>query len=306
MKKIVVLMLAVAMALGCAACASAQEEKLVIGFSNWSRAFEFYVDIEEGMREAAEAAGVELIIVDPNGDLNTQTRQLEDFIARGVDGIIICPIDSNASASEVEMVNEAGIPLVTLDIQCTGGGQVASHIASDNYLGGVLAARFIGDYLGGEGQVAVLDNNTITALIDRENGFVDTMASEYPGIEIVSRQSGESTREKGMDVTENWLINYPQLKAIFGTNDMMGLGAVQAIDAAGADVIVVGFDATAEACTVIAEDGAMKASIAQQPKMLGQVGMETILKVIAGQEVAPLVEAEVVTVSKDNVADYLN
>lgn len=301
MKKLVCLVLVALLVL----CSTAfAEDKTVIAFSNWSRAFEFYVDIEEGMQAAADAAGVELIIEDPNGDLNAQTEQLENFIARGVDGIIIVPIDSNASASEVEMVNEAGIPLITLDIACTGG-EVLSHIASDNYLGGVLAARFIGDYIGGEGQVAVLDNNTITALIERENGFVDTMKAEYPGVEIVSMQSGESTREKGMEVTENWLLNYPELKAIFGTNDMMGLGAVQAIDAVGADVIVVGFDATGEACTVISEGGAMKASIAQQPKLLGQVGMETILNILAGNEVEELVEAAVVTVSAENVAEYM-
>ncbi|MEF9973973.1 MAG: substrate-binding domain-containing protein [Clostridia bacterium] len=305
MKKVISLLLVAILTVACFGSAFAAEDKVVIGFSNWSRAFEFYVDIEEGMQAAAEAAGVDLIIVDPSGDLNTQTEQLEDFVARGVDGIIMVPIDSAASASEVEMVNEANIPLITLDIECTGGGKVLSHIASDNHLGGVLAARFIGDYLGGKGQVAILDNNTITSLIDREKGFTETMATEYPAIDIVSIQSGESTREKGMEVTENWLINYPDLKAIFGTNDMMCLGAVQSIDAAGADVIVVGFDATAEACTVIAEDGAMKASIAQQPKLLGQVGMETMMKILAGETVEYLTQADVVPVSKENVADYM-
>lgn len=304
MRKFVSLVLATLMILSFTA-AYAETDKPVIGFSNWSRSFEFYVDIEEGMQAAADAAGAELIIVDPNGDLNAQTEQLEDFIARGVDGIIIVPIDAQASGSEVEMVNKAGIPLITLDIACTGGGEVKSHIASDNYLGGVLAARFIGDAIGGKGQVAVLDNNTITSLIEREQGFVDTMKAEYPDVEIVSMQSGESKREKAVAVTENWLLNYPDLKAIFGTNDMMGLGAVQAIDAAGADVIVVGFDATSEACTVISDDGAMKASIAQQPKLLGQTGMETILKVISGEQVEPLIKAQVVVVDKNNVADYM-
>lgn len=304
MKKVISLVL-VTLLLLCCATAFAEDAKTVIGFSNWSRAFEFYVDIEEGMQAAADAAGVDLIIQDPNGDLNTQTEQLEDFIARGVDGIIIVPIDTTAAASEVEMVNDAGIPLITLDIECTGGGVVLSHIASDNYLGGVLAARFIGSELGGKGQVAVLDNNTITSLIERENGFVETIAAEFPEIEIVSIQSGESTREKGMEVTENWLLNYPELKAIFGTNDMMGLGAVQAIEAAGVDVFVVGFDATGEACTSISEGGAMRASIAQQPKVLGQVGMETILKILNGEEVEALVQAEVVTVTAENVAEYM-
>ncbi len=304
MKKVVGLVLVLVLAFGCVTAFAAGDKK-VFGFSNWSRAFEFYVDIEKGMQEAADAAGAEVIIVDANGDLNAQTSQLEDFIARGVDGIIICPIDSQASGSEVEMVNEAGIPIITLDIECTGGGEILSHIASDNYMGGQLAAEFIGEALGGKGQVAVLDNNTITSLIERENGFIDTMKAKYPDIEIVSTQSGESTREKGMEVTENWLANYPDLKAIFGTNDMMGLGAVQSIEAAGADVIVVGFDATKEAVSVIAEGGAMKASIAQQPKLLGQIGLETILSITNGETVDAKVGVEVITVSKDNVEDFM-
>ena len=99
---------------------------VVVGFSNWSRRFEFYVDMETGMQEFADKNGIDLIIQDPNGDLNEQTKQLENFISRKVDGIIIVPIDSQAAGTEVEMVNEAGIPLVSVDIEVTGGGVVLS------------------------------------------------------------------------------------------------------------------------------------------------------------------------------------
>lgn len=280
------------------------DKKLSIGFSNWSRSFEFYVDMEAGMQEKADELGIEVIMQDANGDLTEQTKQLENFISRGVDGIIICPIDSEASGSEVKMVNDAGIPIATVDIECTGGGEILTHIASDNYLGGQLAAEYLGEALGGKGQVAVISNPTITPLIEREKGFTETIAEKYPDIEIVSNQSGESTREKGLEVAENMLEKYPELAGIFSTNDMMGLGAVQAIQAKNMDTIVVGFDATEEACNAMKEGGPMKASVAQQPKELGAQVLEAIVKAVNGEEVEAEVMVEVKTISVDNVEEY--
>ena len=281
------------------------QKKLTIGFSNWSRSFEFYVDMEAGMQEKADELGVELIIQDANGDLNEQTKQLENFVSRGVDGIVICPIDSEASGTEVQMVNSAGIPIATADIECTGGGDVVTHIASNNYLGGQLAAHFIGDALGGKGTVAVIDNPTITPLIDRENGFLETIEKEYPDIEIVAVQSGESTREKGMEVAENLLEKYPDLGGIFGTNDMMALGALQAVEAKNKETVIVGFDASEEACNAIKSGSPMKASIAQQPKLLGAQVLEALVNHIHGEQVEEKVEVEVIAVSAENVDEYL-
>lgn len=279
--------------------------KLVVGFSNWSRRFEFYVEMEKGMQEIADQRGLELILQDANGDLDAQTRQLENFISRKVDGIIIVPIDSQAAGSEVEMVNDAGIPLVTVDIAVTGGGIVESHVASNNFLGGQLAAEFIGQSIGGSGKIAVIDNPTITSLIERRDGFVSTIKEKYPKIDIVAVQSGESTREKGLSVAENLLERHPDLRAIFGTNDMMALGAVQAVGAKKMSTIVVGFDATEEACNEIAAGSPMAASIAQQPRLLGAKSLEALLDVIEGKQVEKVTLVEVTVVSAKNVSEYL-
>ena len=280
-------------------------DSLTIGFSNWSRSFEFYVDLEEGMQEKADELGVELVIQDADGDLTEQTSQLENFISRDMDGIIICPIDSEASGSEVEMVNAEDIPLATVDIECTGGGEVVTHVASDNYLGGQLAAEYVGEALGGEGKIAVISNPTITTIIEREKGFTETIEKEYPGIEIVANQSGESTREKGMEVAENILEKNPDLDAVFGTNDMMALGAVQAIQAKNLDTIVVGFDATEEACNGMKEGSPMKASVAQQPQLLGATVLESLVNYINGEDVEPEIKVEVKLVTEENADDYL-
>ena len=203
------------------------------------------------------------------------------------------------------MVNDAGIPIVTVDIEVTGGGIVESHVASNNYLGGELAAEFIGEKLGGKGKIAVIDNPTITSLIARRDGFTETISQNYPDIEIIAIQSGESTREKGMSVAENLLERFPDLGAIFGTNDMMALGAVQAIKAKNMATIVVGFDATAEACNEIIAGSPMAASIAQQPRLLGAKALEALLDVLEGKTVDKTTLVAVAVVSEANVQDYV-
>jgi ribose transport system substrate-binding protein len=292
--------------MGCSRNKASDAQKTVtIGFSNWSRSFEFYVDMETGMQEKAKDLGINVLLQDPSGNLAEQTKQLENFISRGVDGIIIVPIDSQAAGDEVVMVNDANIPIITLDIAVTGGGTTLSHIASNNYLGGQLAADFIGESLGGQGNVAVINNPTITSLISREKGFTDTIVAKYPGINIVSTQSGESSREKAMEVAENILQRETSLDAIFAVNDMMALGTLQVVQAQNRSTIIVGFDASAEACTAIKEGTPMKASIAQMPKLLGATGIQVIYDILEGKTVDKIIEVDVETVSSANVDSYI-
>ncbi len=281
------------------------EKKPVVGFSNWSRSFEFYVDMEAGIKEVADKLGIEVITQDPNGELTEQTKQLENFITRKVDGIILVPIDSEASGDEIEMVNKANIPIVTLDIQATGGGEVVCHLESNNYMGGQLSADFIAEQLGGKGKVAIIDNPTITPLIARTKGFTDRVAEKYPDIEIVTTQSGDSKREKGLAVAENILQKTPDLDAFYCTNDIMGMGALQAVQVKGLDTIIVGFAAEQEALLEIQKDGNYKASFSQEPKAIGETGMEMMAKILNGETVEDFIAVDVGLVTKDNVDQYL-
>lgn len=288
-----------------AAEAAPADDKLVVGFSNWSRSFEFYVDMEQGLQNVADELDIELIVQDPDGDLTKQTQQLENFITRKVDGIIIVPIDSEASGDEVVMVNEAGIPIITLDIAATGGGETLSHIESNNYMGGEKSAEYIAEQLGGKGKVAVIDNPTITSLIARTNGFKDVIEAKYPDIEIVSIQSGDSEREKGMEVAENILQKNPDLDAFYCTNDVMGLGALQVVQAKGLDTIIVGFGAFEEALIEIQNNTNYKASFSQEPVSMGETGMEVMAKILNGEAVDDFIEVDVGLITIDNVAEYL-
>lgn len=277
---------------------AASKKSFVVGASTWSRRFVFYREVEAGMKEAALKYGIKLLTVDPNGDLVQQTAQVEDFISQKVDLISLVPIDSKASVSEIQMANKAGIPVITSDIAATGGGNVVAHIASDNKFGGRLAGEYMAKLLHGKGKVVIINYPFITSVIEREEGFKEVI-KKYPGIEIVAVQSGDSKRDKAMSVMENLLQAHPDLDGVFTVNDMMGLGALQAVQAAGKNVAIIGFDANDEAIDAMKKGTPYKASVAQKPRELGRLTIETAWKILNGEKVPASIPVPVELVTAD-------
>jgi ribose transport system substrate-binding protein len=282
-------------------------EPYKIGATTYSRSFEFYQDIEKGMKAAGGDRAV-FDFKDPNGDLAVQTSQMEDFAAKKVDLVTIVPIDSTASEAEARLVTSAHIPLITVDIAINKDvGQVA-HIASDNHEGGEIAAKKMSELLGGKGAVFVIDNPAIVSVVDREKGFAAKLAEIAPGIKIVASQSGDSKREKAQAVAEDLLQAHPDITGIFAVNDEMALGALQAVIAAGRQdkVSIIGFDASSEGLKEIAKgNSAFKASVAQDPVEIGKIVTQTALSVLKGEKVAKLIPVPVVLVDKSNYANYI-
>jgi ribose transport system substrate-binding protein len=179
--------------------------------------------------------------------------------------------------------------VITID-RSADGGEVAAYIASDNVLGGKMAGEFIAELLGGKGKVVEIEGIPGTnAARERGQGFNEAMAN-YPEMEVVARQEAGFDRAKGLTVMENILQAQPEIDAVFCHNDEMALGAIIAIQAAGrADKIkVVGFDATDDAVAAVKE-GRMLATVAQQPRLMGALGVEYALKVLQGEEVADFI-----------------
>jgi ribose transport system substrate-binding protein len=282
-------------------------EPYKIGATTWSRSFEFYQDIEKGMKEEG-GDKVAFDFRDPNGDLAAQTAQMEDFTAKKVDLVTIVPIDSTASEAEARLVTDAHIPLITVDIAINKEvGQVA-HIASDNHLGGELAAKKMADLLGGKGEVVVIDNPAIVSVVDREKGFAAKLGEIAPGVKIVASQSGESKREKAQAVAEDLLQAHPNVTGVFAVNDEMALGALQAVIAAGRQdkVSIIGFDASSEGLKEIAKgNSAFKASVAQDPELIGRIVTRTALAVLKGDKVDKLIPVPVVLVDQSNYSKYI-
>lgn len=255
----------------------------------------FFVTLRDGALDKAKELGIELIVVDAQDKPSKQLNDIEDLIQQKVDLIIINPTDSDAIVTAVEEANEAGIPVITVD-RAANGGKVVVHIASDNVLGGRMAARFIAEKLGGKGKVVELVGIPGTsAARDRGLGF-ETELKKYPGIVLVAKQTANFNRAEGLTVMENILQAHPDIDAVFAQNDEMALGAIEAIKAAGklGEIIVVGFDAIPDALEAV-KKGEMAATIAQQPYLMGQLAVEKAYEYLETQCIYIPVELKLVT-----------
>ena len=255
-----------------------------IGVTLLTREHVFYKDLEAGLKEAAGKAGYQLIVNAGEMDLARQQSQIENFIVQRVDAIVVCPADSKGIGPAIEAANRAGIPVFTADIAAQGG-QVVSHIASDNLAGGRLAAEFIAKALNGQGEVGIIGQQEVQTGLDREVGFKDEM-KKHPGIKIASVLNGGGRRDSALKAAEDMLQGNPNLKGIFGINDDSALGALSAAEARGRnDIVIVGYDAIPEAVSAIKRGSALKADVAQQPQDLGAKTIEAISKHFAGSPV---------------------
>lgn len=262
----------------------------------------FFVSLRDGAQEAADEAGADLSISDAQDDAQQQADDIQDFITQGVDVIIINPVDSAAIVPSVEAANDAGIPVITVD-RGAEGGDIASHIASDNVLGGELAGEYLFEQIGGEGSVAQLEGVPgASATNDRGEGFAQALEAA-DGIELVSSQTANFNREDGYSVGQNLLQANADLAGLFAQNDEMALGALEAAEEAGlTDLIVVGFDATDDALAAV-RDGRLAATVAQQPSEMGRIGVESAIAVFNGEDVDDEQPVEVDVVHADNIDD---
>ena len=261
---------------------AASGETIKIGVSVADQSNPFYIDIVDGMESAAKD-GDELVIVDAGFDAAKQLNDIDDMIQQGVKVMLIDPVDSNAIKSAVEACDAAGIPVIAYNSPLNF--EIASTVATDNYLAGQLVGEAMGKALDGKGEVAMLTYNVAEVCLDRANGFKDAIA-EYPDIKIVEEQEIQPGTDTALPVAENILQAYPDLAGMFALNDPSALGCVAAVESANllAQVQIVGVDGSDDAKAAIAE-GKMLASAAQDPVQIGSVAIETAYKVIAGEEV---------------------
>lgn len=259
-----------------------------IGFSISTLNNPFFVTLSEGAEAKASGLGASLSVVDAQDDASKQASDVEDLIQQGVDMILINPVDSEAVASAVESANNANIPVITVD-RSAEGGEVVSHIASDNTAGGEMAGEYLLSLVGDNAQVAELEGVPgSSAARERGEGF-NKVATE--SLDVVAKQTANFNRAEGLSVMENILQANPDVTGVFAHNDEMALGALEAIEAAGKEVAVVGFDATNDAVAAV-EEGRLDGTIAQKPELIGEMAVETAVQHLDGEEVEASIPVE--------------
>ena len=255
----------------------------------------FFVTLNDAAKAKADSLQAKLTVVDAQNDASKQAADVEDLIQQGVKLIIINPVDSAAVASAIESANKAGIPVITVD-RSAGGGKVISHIASDNVAGGKLAGDYMLKSIAAGSDVAMLEGVAgSSAAIERGEGFTKAVEGK---VKIVASQTADFDRSKGLSVMENILQANPNIKAVFAQNDEMALGALEAIAAAKKDIMVIGFDATADAVAKVKE-GKLAATVEQQPKLIGEQAIDTAVKYLSGEQVPASIPVELKLVTKD-------
>lgn len=265
-----------------------------IGFSVSTQNNPFFVSLKKGVEEQAKTMGLKVKIVDAQNDPAKQANDISDLLESGVTVLIVNPVDSAAISTSVEAANNKKIPVITVD-RSADKGTVVSHIASDNVKGGEMAAKLIADKMGNGAKVAELEGIPgASATRERGQGF-HNIADKM--LTVVTKQTAEFDRTKGLNVATNMLQANPDVVAIFAHNDEMALGAIQAAKSAGKQIFIVGFDGTEDAQKAV-QDGTMAATIAQQPELMGKLAVETAAKVVKGEKVEAKIPAELKLVTK--------
>ncbi|GLI55531.1 D-ribose ABC transporter substrate-binding protein [Propionigenium maris DSM 9537] len=248
----------------------------------------FFVNLKEGAEDKAAELGIELIALDSQNDPAKELANVEDLMVKGVDVILINPTDSDAVARAVMQANRNNIPVITLD-RGASRGKVVTHIASDNVAGGEMAGKFILEKVGKGAKVVELEGIPgTTAARDRGKGFNNVAKGN---LDVVAKQAADFDRAKGLTVMENILQAESEIDAVFAHNDEMALGALKAVEDSGKKILVVGFDATDDAVASV-KSGGLGATVAQQPKMIGAMGVEAAVKVINGEKTEEFIPVE--------------
>ena len=266
---------------------------------------EFWKAIHAGAVKAAQELDCEIIWKgsQKEDDRAQQITVVEDFISRRVDGIVLAPLDDRALVRPVQDAAREGIPVVIVDSGLQGRDYV-SYIATDNYQGGVLGARRLGELLGGRGKIFLIryqEGSASTML--REAGFLDTVGKEFPGLTLlVQDQYAGATTESAYQLAENLLGRFPDVEGIFAPNESSTFGTLRALQESGlaGKVKFVGFDSSPKLIQAL-RDREILGLVLQNPMKMGYLGVKTMVAHLRGETVPAVIDTGVTLATPENM-----
>lgn len=307
---------ALATTIGLAAGPSfAQEKKFTIALIPGLTTDGFYITMRKGAQAAADALGVELVFQGaPDFNPVTQVPVLDAIIARAPDAILIAPTDTTQLIEPLRKANEAGIPVITVDtfigsgVYQTGAGDAdfpLAYIASDNVLGGRIAARALANAIGGEGKVFVSNVNPgISTTDQREEGFKLEMKENFPKVEVLETQFNKNDANNAASQLQAVFARNADLKGVFGANLFSAIGSANGVQQAGQSgtIKVVAFDAPPSIVDNI-NSGLVDVAVAQHPAEIGYYGVVSAFAHLTGQSIPVSIGTGFTIMDKANLAD---
>ena len=264
--------------------------------------------VRAGAEKAAQELGVEMLWQSPQkeDDRQMQIQVVQNFVSRGVDGIVLAPLDDRALVPSVKAAVGRKIPVVIFDSRLSSDAP-AAYVATDNYAGGKLCAKRLAEVLGGKGKIILLrysEGSASTA--EREKGFLEGMKEYAPQVIFLSdNQYAGATIEKAFQSSQNLLNQYgSEVTGIFCSNESATQGMLRALEQKGlaGKVKFVGFDVNQTLLGAI-KDGKLLGVVVQDPVKMGYEGVKTMVAIIKGEKYEKTVDTGVKLVTKDNLAD---
>lgn len=263
----------------------------------------FFVDLKDGAEKTADEEGIDLIVIDSQGDPGKQMSDVENLLQQNIDLLILNPVDSDAAGQASLLANDQNVPVITVDREASEG-EIVTHVGYDALKSGEIAATYLEEELKGKGKVVEVQGVLGTNVgRDRSKGFnehIDTVDN----LEIIASQSANFDRGEALSVMEDILQANSEIDAVYAANDEMVMGALSAIESSGRldEIVVIGTDAIDPALEAIRE-GRLDATIAEPPFFLGKEAVNAAMKTLAGEEVDEQITLENTLVTKDNVDD---
>lgn len=329
LKKVLVLTMCVAMGAALTACGSSggtkessagtkensggaaeSGDKKVIGVTINHTQDVFMKNLESGVLSAAEdyADKYEVKCVEAGQDPAEQLSQVEQFVAEGVDCIVINPVNQESSSTAIEEAVAAGIPVMTVNTMSTDEAQAEcfTYVGSDAITSGEIQGQYVAEHiLNGAGKVAYITGvEGSQATIDRRAGW-DNVMKDYPEIEIVLEGTGNYVQADAMELVENWLQTGEEIDCIVCQGADMAVGALLALEDAGkvGEIAISGIDMSEDIAAAI-KDGTIANSVFQDAIGQGYGAVEYAAKYLEGEKLESIIDIPYELVTADNVDDY--
>jgi ribose transport system substrate-binding protein len=267
----------------------------------------FWLTHQRWAEKAGEDFGVDVEVLAPTNPDNVeeQIRIVEDLIQKGVDGVAIAPANTTAIATAIQKLNAAGIPVVYDNTRGSGGDYVC-YIGADNILVGETVAKGLVERIGESGRVLVLEGFPGQQTADDRRKGMNQYLAQFPDIEVAS-QTAHWRRLEGMQVTENTLQRWPDLKGIIAASGEMLLGAIEALNAAGkptTEVVMGGVDVYPDIVQTI-KAGDMDFTVSQAPMLQAYWSVAALIKHLNGETVPKEIRTPTAVVTVENVDEFV-
>lgn len=308
MKKALIVFLIVLVAAGALFAQGGQDSgKVKIGYTFHAATDVFSNMLKDEFVKAAEAAGYEVTVIDPQLSIEKQVAAIETFISLGVKAIVCQPLDFTGLAPAVKAANDAGIPFVSINSEIDPEAGDFTYCGSLNYDAGSIEGEYMAKVLPQGAQIVYLRGTEgMEHTNARRQGVEDALISKRPDVKLLAEQTANYDRAEGMQLMEDWLQAFPEIDGVVAANDQMALGALEALKGANRDkgVFIGGIDGTPEAKQNV-KSGSFAITVLQNAPGQAKTALQAAIDKINGKDIPKRIIVPFEPITKENIDQYM-